>query len=53
MICSSCSHAYHWSCLGPAHPSSKRKRRDKWQCFACSRVEVSYSFNFSDSIRIP
>lgn len=40
MVCSSCSHAYHWSCLGPAHPSSKRKRRAKWQCFACSRVEV-------------
>lgn len=41
MVCSSCSHAYHWSCLGPAHPSSKRKRRTKWQCYSCSPVEVS------------
>lgn len=42
MVCSSCSHAYHWSCLGPAHPSSKRKRRAKWQCFACSRLEEKF-----------
>lgn len=40
MVCSSCSNAYHWSCLGPAHPSSKRKRRVKWQCYDCSRIEV-------------
>ena len=39
-VCSTCSHAYHWACLGPAHPSSKRKRRSKWQCYTCSRVEV-------------
>lgn len=40
MVCSSCSLAYHWCCLGPAHPSSKRKRRIKWQCFACLPVQV-------------
>lgn len=34
-VCSTCTRAYHWSCLGPAHPSSHRKRRSKWSCFSC------------------
>ena len=33
-VCFTCSRAYHWSCLGPAHPSSQRKKRSKWHCFA-------------------
>ena len=43
-VCSTCSKAYHWSCLGPAHPSSHRKRRSKWNCFSCAPAQVIFVF---------
>lgn len=43
-VCSACSQAYHWSCLGPAHPSSHRKRRSKWTCFSCVSAKVKQTF---------
>ena len=46
MICSSCSSAYHWSCIGPAHPNSQRKSRSKWNCFSCTTVQVCLRSTF-------
>lgn len=39
-VCSTCSKAYHWSCIGPAYPSTHRKRRSKWSCFSCAPLKV-------------
>lgn len=41
IVCAFCGLAYHWACLGPAHPC-KKSNRSHWSCFDCSAPQVSY-----------